>query len=134
MNFNISGSNEREGRFTKWSFLPRKLNTEYNIVDLMDMLWVDAEIRGFIFGFDDFQLEQVLTDLPDGASYVVDSVYGKPMMIFTKKGQNFVLERIYSLDHAINDRRICSDESSRNESFGRGFMGLGGNSTNVPRF
>ncbi len=120
--------------YNKWSFFPRRIGGAYDLVELVDMLWVDSELRGFILSFDDLELENYLSSLPEGADYVVYSIYGSPLLIFVKNNAKFVLMESCRLEIVINDRMICSDESAREEKFGRGFAGLGGNSVTAPRF
>lgn len=116
------------------SFINRRPGMSYNLSDLMDMLWVDANLREFIDLYDEVALESYLQELSDGSFYAVNSVYGAPMLVFRKVNGLFVLESMYPLERAINFRSICSDRDSKGEILGRGFAGLGGNSGQAPRF
>ncbi len=134
MSLSEANLNNRADIYNKWSFFPRRIGGAYDLVELLDMLWVDSELRGFILSFDDLGLENYLASLSEGENFVVYSIYGSPLLLFVKDRGKFVLMESYRLEIAINDRMICSDESAREEKFGRGFAGLGGNSVTAPRF
>ncbi len=115
----------------KWSFLPRQIGVDMPLVKVLDMLWVDFNIRSFPIDFDELKLENDLYGLSVGAGYRVLTSEGRPFLDLQKTdNDSFVITMIYGLDYPVNVRRICSDASATGDDggFGRTFMGTGGNS------
>lgn len=116
--------------YTARSLFPRD-GQEYTLADTLEMLYVDSNVREVMDSFDEVKLEQELAKMEVGKSK--SFMCGEHIrMILVKMGfDKFKIHGVFGV-MPRNDRKICSDASSKDETMGRGFMGLGGNS-NVPR-
>ena len=130
----LGDSKDREGVFKKNAFMPRLYGTRYNLADMLDMLWVDANLREFIDEFNEVEMETSLRDLQEGQRITIFSKHGEPFLVFRREGDFYRLVANYVMSTPVNNRRICSDADAGLNDQGRGFAAGGGNSFQFPRF
>lgn len=112
--------------YTHKSFFPRE-GAEYTLADTMEMLYTDSIVRETMDAGDEVELERELAAMDMGETKKFMS--GETLrMILKKTGPNtFQIHAVFGVVPK-NDRISCSAPSAQDETMGRGFMGLGGNS------
>ncbi len=127
----MASSLERDEIYNKRSFLDRPVGKKFNLGDMLDMLWVDANKREFIDEFDEVEMEKRLLAMQEGEVITIFSssrTGGQPFLRFRRDGDFYTLIASFALAKPINDRAICSDAGFSGETMGRGFASGGGNS------
>lgn len=104
---------------------------KYTLADMITMLQVDAQVRELIPTFDVTKMEDFLIAIPDNGEFRIRGHNNETRFVCEKKREMYIIKMALAVDFAVNDRAGCSHADTTDEQFGRGFMGLGGNS--VPR-
>lgn len=128
---NNTPDSDRRIHFQRRDLLPRG-GERYTLEDMLDMLHVDSQLRHLIPEFKEEKMRAWLSGIPEGEEFRIRSHEGETRFVVKKENGMYHIKMSLGINHAVNERRNCSDADAANEGFGRSFAGLGGNS--YPRY
>lgn len=127
MNSPGNASSFNKDDYHKRDLFPRG-GEKYTLADMITMLNVDSYVRELIPTFDETEMENFLMSIPNGGEFRIFGHDGETRFLCEKKKEMYIVKMSLAVTFALNNRMNCSDADTAKEQFGRGFMGLGGNS------
>ncbi|MDA1060831.1 MAG: hypothetical protein O3B47_03485 [bacterium] len=116
--------------FTRRSCIP-DYNKSYTIADLMDVIYVDINLRDIMDPYNLGDLENAILALEAGQRMNLTCEGSVRMVIEKEQNGNFKIVFV-NVIRLHNERGDCCGIAAESATFGEGFMGLGGNSRVAP--
>ncbi len=129
---NNAPESNRRVHFQRRDLFPRG-GEKYTLHDMLDMLYVDSELRRLIPEFKEEEMERWLKAIPEGEIRRIRGHVGETRFVVKKENGLYHIAIALAVENAVNDRKICSDADTVHEQFGRAYGGLGGNSYHTGR-